>query len=62
MAWIWPRREFEVADDITHVLFRGGDLDGHHRLEKHRLRLAAAAFITIEPAILKAMLGRVDLG
>jgi hypothetical protein len=38
MAWIWPRREFEVADDVAHEVLGRGDLDSHHRLEQHRLR------------------------
>src|SRR2546429_1563128 len=27
----------EVADDVAHVVFRGDDLDGHHRLRPRRV-------------------------
>ena len=30
----------QIADDVTHVVFRSNDLDLHHRLQKLRPRLA----------------------
>src|SRR5919206_5121388 len=30
----------EVPDDVAHVVLRGGDLDGHHRLEERGVGLA----------------------
>src|SRR5204862_606470 len=34
-----PATTVEVADHVTHELLRSRDLDGHHRLHDHRVRL-----------------------
>src|SRR5215211_5081257 len=51
----------EVADDVTHVLFRGGDLDGHHRLEQHRVGLTSGLLQRDRTGDLERHLRGVDL-
>ena len=51
----------EVADDVTHVVLGRGDLDGHHRLEQHRVGLAGRLLERHRAGDLEGELGRVDV-
>src|SRR3954451_25141730 len=53
-----PRRE--VTDDVTHVVLGRDDLDGHDRLEEHRLRLAGGLLEGHRAGDLERHLARVD--
>ncbi len=62
MPRILPRRPFEVADDVAHVVFGRHDLDRHHRLEQDRMRaLARRLGSRIDAAISNAGSDEVDL-
>src|SRR5665647_1336318 len=51
----------EIAHDIAHELCRGDDLDGHHGLEKHRLRLLRSVLEGQRAGDLERHVGGVDL-
>src|SRR4051812_31391050 len=51
----------QVADDVTHVLFRGDDLDGHQRLEQGRTGLARGLLEDHRAGDLEGHLRGVDL-
>src|SRR3982751_7036365 len=56
-----PAAGVQVADDVTHVLFRGDDLDGHQRLEQGRAGLAGGLLEDHRAGDLEGHLRGVDL-
>src|SRR5439155_20115246 len=51
----------DVADDVTHVVLGGDDLDGHHRFEEHGVGPAGRLLQRHRTGDLEGHLGRVDL-
>src|SRR5919112_271561 len=56
-----PAPGVQVADDVTHVLLRGDDLDGHQRLEQGRAGLARGLLEGDRAGDLEGHLRGVDL-